>query len=312
MGPTGCGKTDSAIRCVDHLDVELISVDSALVYRGMDIGTAKPSPQVLAKYPHHLVDIVDPGDNYSAGRFRRETLDLMARITREGKVPLLVGGTMLYFRVLQQGLAKLPTADPEIRQTLEASAKDQGWPALHQRLANLDPEAAQRIHPNDAQRIQRALEVVLSSGTSLTRHHQKQAGPDFPYSAIKVCLAPERREVLHENLSIRFNTMIKKGFMQEVQSLFERVDLTADHASMRSVGYRQLWQHLAGEITLDQAKVDAITATRRLAKRQFTWLRRESDLVWFDAFAPNVGEQVVAYLEQQLKAFGFACDTLRP
>ena len=312
MGPTGCGKTEAAIRCADALNVELISVDSALVYRGMDIGTAKPSAQMLKRYPHHLVDVVDPVDSYSAGRFRRDALSLMERISDAGKIPLLVGGTMLYFRVLQQGLAKLPTADPKLRKELDAAAQEHGWPRLHQRLAKLDPESAERIHPNDAQRIQRALEVVLSSGTTLTALHRDQSEPGFPYAAIKVCLAPGRRETLHENLSIRFNTMIKNGFLSEVRSLYERGDLTLDHASMRSVGYRQLWQHLTGELSLEQACVNAVTATRRLAKRQLTWLRKEPGLTWFDALAPDVTEQIVSHLQQQLKAFGLACDTLRP
>ncbi|MEM7283552.1 MAG: tRNA (adenosine(37)-N6)-dimethylallyltransferase MiaA [Pseudomonadota bacterium] len=312
MGPTGCGKTEAAIHCAKHLPVELISVDSALVYRGMDVGTAKPEPETLRAYPHHLVDVIDPGESYSAGQFRRDALSLMENITQKGNIPLLVGGTMLYFRVLQQGLAELPTADPELRRQLDDEGSARGWNVLHKRLASLDPEAAKRIHPNDAQRIQRALEVVLSGSSNLSALQRSQTQTDLPFSLIKVCLAPKAKPDLHDGLRKRFNTMINKGFIEEVRALLGRKDVSIHSPAMRAVGYRQLSQFLAGTITRDQAIEDAITATRRLAKRQMTWLRKEKGLTWFDALERNIECKVLSYVSQQLKAFGIPCDTLRP
>ena len=301
MGPTAAGKTDLAIEIAKQFPVEIISVDSALVYRGMDIGTAKPEPEVLGDYPHHLVDIIDPTESYSAGSFREDALHLMAEITARGKIPLLVGGTMLYFKALQQGLADLPSADPEIRQKLEAEIEQHGLAHLHARLELVDPVSAARIHINDPQRIQRALEVYEITGQSMTEL-TKDTEQALPYKVIKVIVSPEDRAVLHQRIADRYKVMMSAGFIDEVKILFERDDCHVDLPAIRAVGYRQVWAHLAGEYDQETLVEKAIIATRQMAKRQLTWLRAQQDGVWFDSGSGLPTDQVVSYVKQELKS----------
>jgi len=295
MGPTAAGKTDLAIEIAKHADVEIISVDSALVYRGMDIGTAKPEPQTLAEYPHHLVDIIDPSDSYSAGSFKTDALRLMADITARGKVPLLVGGTMLYFRALQFGLADLPQADPLVRQKLEQQQRQHGLGYIHQRLAEVDPVSAKRIHINDPQRLQRALEVYEITGKSLTEL-TKETEADLPYRVSKVILSPFDRSILHERIANRYNNMIDNGFIDEVKRLFKQPEYHPDLPAIRAVGYRQAWSYLAGEYDKNTFIDKAIIATRQMAKRQLTWLRAQPDGVWFDSGAGLPTDYVLKFL----------------
>jgi tRNA dimethylallyltransferase len=280
MGPTASGKTGLALELARALPLEVVSVDSALVYRGMDIGTAKPSQALRAEVPHHLVDLIDPAESYSAGRFRREALDAMAAVRARGRVPLLVGGTMMYFRALLRGLAELPEADATLRAELDAAAAARGWPALHAELAVVDPEAAARIRPGDSQRIQRALEVWQLTGTPLSRLQAAGGGPPTGWRFLKLGLAPPTRADLHRVIALRLDEMMRAGFLEEVRALRARGDLHAGLPSIRAVGYRQLWAHLEGECGLEEAVQNAITATRRLAKRQMTWLRAEPGLRW--------------------------------
>ncbi len=300
MGPTASGKTELAIALAKRLPVSVVSVDSVMVYRGMDIGTAKPSADLLARVPHRLINILDPAEAYSVARFRTQALHEMQAITATGRIPLLVGGTMLYFRALQQGLATLPGADARVRAALERDAAEQGWAALHARLAEVDPVAAARIHPNDPQRIQRALEVYRISGVSLTdwyRRSRAQAdGVGLDYRTVKLVVAPPERGALHERIARRFQHMLAAGFLDEVACLQARGDLCAEMASMRAVGYRQAWAHLAGESDHATMVQRAVSATRQLAKRQFTWLRAESRAVWFDAGHKNLHSQVLKAL----------------
>jgi tRNA dimethylallyltransferase len=292
MGPTGAGKTDVAIELAARLPCDLISVDSALVYRGMDIGTAKPDAAVLAQAPHRLVDICDPVEPYSAARFRVDACAEIESILSQGRIPLLVGGTMLYFRALANGLSKLPAADVALRQRLERQASSEGWAAMHQRLLAVDPPAGQRIHPNDPQRILRALEVFEMTGTPMTEL-QGQSDP-LPYRIVRLVIAPAERAVLHQRIEQRFQAMMRRGFLDEVEGLFRRDDLHADLPSMRAVGYRQLWAHLAGEVGLDTAVQQGMTATRQLAKRQLTWLRSEPGATkWFDGDDKNMLSNVL-------------------
>jgi len=291
-GPTAACKTALAQELVRALPLQIISVDSALVYRGMDIGTAKPAPPILAQAPHRLIDIRDPWETYSAGDFRQDALAAMRDIIAAGQIPLLVGGTMLYFHVLQAGLAPLPKADPTLRAEIDREAADKGWPALHDELCRVDPTAASRIEPADAQRIQRALEVYEISGRSLTDWHQSspKKSPDAEIAFLKVALDVSDRKVLHERIEHRLDLMFNNGFVNEVEGLKKRVGLMRDMPSMRSVGYRQVWAHLEGEYTLDESRYRALVATRQLAKRQFTWLRSESNLYSVDALeAGRVG-----------------------
>ena len=289
MGPTGCGKTALALGLAARCRVGLISVDSALVYRGLDIGAAKPDRATLVSVPHELVDIADPAEPYSTGEFLRDVLPAMERVRARGEVPLLVGGTMLWFRALQAGLADLPAADPAVRARLTAEAERVGWPVLHAHLAASDPLAAQRIHANDAQRIQRALEVHELTGQTLTELQQQAlktsgagaaAGPLGPAmaGAMKLALLPGDRSELHQRLALRFRQMLEEGLLAEVQHLYQRGDLHAELPALRAVGYRQMWSHLAGECSLEAAAEAAVAATRQLAKRQLTWLRREPDV----------------------------------
>ena len=298
MGPTASGKTGLAIALHERLDADIISVDSALVYRGMDIGTAKPDATELARAPHRLIDIVDPDVAYSAGQFRRDALAVIDKSTRAGRSVILVGGTMLYFRALLMGIDVLPEADPTIRTRLDQRGASEGWPALHAALAQVDEAAAARIHPNDAQRIQRALEVYEISGRPLSQWQQQRA-PGLDRSVLKIGLIPTDRALLHARIERRFDQMLALGLVDEVRDLLERFRLTPEHPAMRAVGYRQVARFLADEIPLGQAREDAITATRRLARRQLTWLRREADLQVFDSEAPDVRTVAMGWLQKR-------------
>src|ERR1700754_14581 len=282
MGPTASGKTALACALADRFPVGLVSVDSALVYRGLDIGSAKPDAATLARYPHALVDIRDPAQPYSAADFRDDAMVAMERITAEGRVPLLVGGTGLYFRALQRGLSDLPEADPALRERLAAEAASIGWAAMHARMAERDPVAGARIRPGDAQRIQRALEVMELSGRPLTELQQGGSMQRFPWRVLKLALLPVDRKPLHERIALRFDTMLAGGFLDEVRALRARGDLHADLPAIRAVGYRQAWEYLDGESDATEFRNRGIYATRQLAKRQITWLRGELDARTFD------------------------------
>ncbi len=297
MGPTASGKTDVAISLCKRFPLDIISVDSALVYRGMDIGTAKPDAATLRRAPHRLIDIRDPEESYSAGDFVRDARAEMGEIFATRRVPLLVGGTMMYFRALTEGIAELPPADAKIRAGIDADAQQIGWPAMHERLQSVDPKAAKRIKPNDRQRIQRALEVYLASGKPLSAWQESHGGPvQKDVRFIKIALQPATRKVLHERIERRLNFMLNNGFVEEVKVLREREGLTPEHPSMRSVGYRQLWQHLEGDCSLEQAAAKALAATRQLAKRQITWLRSEQGLKSFDPLEADTIDAISATL----------------
>lgn len=300
MGPTASGKTDLAIALRQHLPVEVISVDSALIYKGMDIGTAKPSAAELAQAPHRLIDIRDPAESYSVANFREDALREMADISAQGKIPLLVGGTMLYYKGLLDGLSPLPSADSAVRAELEARAAQYGWEALHQELVRIDPTAGARINPNDSQRINRALEVFYISGKTMTELTAQQ-GEALPYELLQFAIAPQDRAVLHQRIELRFQKMMALGFLAEVEALFQRGDLHAALPSVRCVGYRQMWEHLSGEISLDEAVFKGICATRQLAKRQITWLRGwESEISWLDSLEPNAAlTKMIEKVEQK-------------
>jgi tRNA dimethylallyltransferase len=293
MGPTGCGKTVLAVTLAERLPVEIVSVDSAMVYRGLDIGTAKPDRELLARAPHHLIDLCDPSEAYSAGAFVRDAERAISDIRNRGRIPLLVGGTMLYFRALAAGLAALPARDPELRRALDARAAREGWPALHAELARTDPAAAARIAPTDAQRIQRALEVHAVTGRPISHSYRADWRQDPGRNSLRLVLAPRDRVWLHERLARRLESMMERGFLAEVQGLYARGDLSPTHAAIRAVGYRQLWAHIAGEDSLDRARSRALTATRQLAKRQLTWLRAEPEALWYDAAAAATTEDVL-------------------
>ncbi len=302
MGPTASGKTGAAVALYSQLPVELISVDSALVFQGMDIGTAKPDTETLRQAPHHLVDIIPPTAAYSAAQFRTDALRLMADITARGKIPLLVGGTMLYFKALQGGLSQLPEANPEVRNEIEQEATQIGWPAMHARLAQVDPETAARLQPNDAQRIERALEVYRLTGQTMTALHQASAGDTLPYRLLKIALVPGDRKVLHERIAQRFDQMLTDGFVDEVKSLLQQYpELTADSTSMRCVGYRQAMEYLAGQYDLNELRDRGIFATRQLAKRQLTWLRGMDDIVEIDCLRPDMQDLVLREIEAFIK-----------
>ena len=297
MGATASGKTDVAISLCKRFPFDVISVDSALVYRGMDIGTAKPDAETLRRTPHRLIDIRDPEERYSAGDFVRDARAEIDCILASDRVPLLVGGTMMYFRALTGGIAELPAADPEIRASIDQDAEKSGWPAMHERLRAVDPKAAERIKPNDRQRIQRALEVYLASGKALSEwQSEAESNENADLNFVKIALQPATRQVLHERIEIRLNLMLNNGFLDEMKVLYERSGLTAEHPSMRSVGYRQFWQHLQGETSLEEAEKRALYATRQLAKRQITWLRSESDLKSFDPLEAGTIDAISASL----------------
>jgi tRNA dimethylallyltransferase len=298
MGPTASGKTAVAVQLVQRLPLELISVDSALVYRGMDIGTAKPDRETLRRAPHRLINIRDPSEPYSAAQFRDDALREMDDICARGNTPLLVGGTMLYFRALEKGLSELPGADPEIRARLETQARSRGWQALHRRLAGIDPAAAARIHPNDPQRIQRALEVYELTGMSLSELYRDGAPPPATYRFLKIVLAPREREILHRRIEQRLRDMLEQGFLDEVRTLYERGDLDPDLPSMRAVGYRQAWGYLAGELSAGEWQQRALTATRQYAKRQLTWLRAEDDTHWVDPEEADAVDRIKALIDR--------------
>ncbi|MDE1222623.1 tRNA (adenosine(37)-N6)-dimethylallyltransferase MiaA [Vibrio aestuarianus] len=282
MGPTASGKTEVAIRLRQKYPVEIISVDSALIYKSMNIGTAKPDERELALAPHRLIDILDPSEAYSAADFRRDALQAMHDITAQGKIPLLVGGTMLYYKALLEGLSPLPAANPEIRQQIEQEAAAHGWSFLHDQLQEIDPVSADRIHPNDPQRLSRALEVYRISGKTLTELTQTK-GESLPFRVKQFAIAPKERAELHRRIELRFEKMIEAGFEDEMRALYARKDLHPDLPSIRCVGYRQMWDYLDGNCTLDEAVFRGICATRQLAKRQITWLRSWDDLTWLDS-----------------------------
>jgi tRNA dimethylallyltransferase len=301
MGPTASGKTRLAIELAKALDGEVISVDSALVFRGMDIGTAKPNLEEREGIPHHLIDILDPAESYSTGRFRGDALATMQDVTRRGKLPILAGGTMLYFNALFYGLSTLPSADPEIRRQIDEEAALFGWAKLHEELGRVDPEAAARIHPNDPQRIQRALEVYRLTGVPLSVLCVETRSPPLPFDLMKLIIAPANREALHERIRQRFLTMIERGFIDEVRVLYERGDLHADLPSIRAVGYRQVWAYLEGEYDRDTMIERGIVATRQFAKRQFTWLRREKDALTYISEDERLVEAVLQAVTARLK-----------
>jgi len=296
LGPTASGKTDVAVRLVEDLPCEIISVDSAMVYRGMDIGTAKPGPEILEKAPHRLIDICDPAETYSAAQFAEDALREMNDICAKGKIPLLVGGTFLYFRALADGLSPLPAADPKTRANLDTEAKAVGWTEMHRRLSAVDPETATRIHPNDPQRIQRALEVYELTGEAMSSILRRENQGELPYNVSKIILATSDRSVLHERIAIRFNHMLDSGFIEEVNRLYQREDLHRDLPSIRAVGYRQVWAYLEGELQYAEMIQRGIAATRQFAKRQFTWLRSDREGTWFDAMENNIYSKILKKL----------------
>ncbi|MFN3918973.1 MAG: tRNA (adenosine(37)-N6)-dimethylallyltransferase MiaA [Methylohalobius sp.] len=307
MGPTASGKTELALKLAEYLGGEIVSVDSALVYRGLDIGTAKPSLEIRAQILHHLIDVLDPAENYSAGRFVREAKGAIEAILARGKLPILVGGTMLYFHALLCGMAPLPEADPKLRREIDFQAKRLGWPALHAKLAEIDPTAALRISPNDSQRIQRALEVYWLTGRPISRFWQNlprtnvRGTPqeELPFRPFKIVICPRDRTVLHRRIEERFSAMLEQGLVEEVRELYRRGDLHPDLPAIRSVGYRQVWGYLAGEYDFATMVHKAICATRQLAKRQLTWLKREQDALWLEA-----EQKALATIASQLKSAG--------
>jgi len=298
MGPTASGKTALSLFLADQLPLEIISVDSALVYQGMDIGTSKPDQQTLQQYPHHLINISSPADAYSVAQFRQDALQAMADITQRGKIPLLVGGTMLYFRGLIQGLSELPSADANVRKALDDFVSVKGLKALHERLQDVDPEAAQKIHPNDPQRVQRALEVYEISGKPISQWWKEQQANKLPYLDVKLCVSTAERSLLHQRIETRFEQMLGAGLIEEVETLRARGDLDLNKPSMRAVGYRQVWQYLDGDYTYDEMKYKGVVATRQLAKRQLTWLRSEQALHWFNSNEKNFEQQVLKLIHQ--------------
>lgn len=299
MGPTASGKTDLAIRLAEQFPVDIISVDSALVYRGMDIGTAKPDPDTLRRAPHRLVDIREPEDTYSAGNFVSDATAAINESLSHGRIPLLVGGTMMYFRALTGGLQRLPSADVSLRAAIDARAERDGWPSLHDELRRVDPETAARLNPNDSQRIQRALEVFELSGRPLSDWQKHAPSSTASCEFLKIGLFVEPRALLHARIAERLKIMIESGFADEVKTLMRRPNLTAEHASMRSVGYRQFWACLSDHQDLEEAERRTLYATRQLAKRQLTWMRSEDGLHRFDALDPETPERVVRLLDAE-------------
>jgi len=315
MGPTASGKTALAIELVKRFPVEIISVDSAMVYRGMDIGTAKPGPEILATAPHRLIDIRDPAEAYSAADFREDALREMADITQSGKIPLLVGGTMLYFKALYDGLAQMPSADAAVRAEIEEFARQFGWPAVHAELAKVDPLSAERLKQTDSQRLQRALEVFRVTGKPLSEFHAEQKKNrensdqvlNFPYNALCLAVAPQRRETLHQRIALRFQQMLEQGLVEEVKRLYQRSDLSPALPSIRAVGYRQVWDCLDGKLDYAAMVERGIIATRQLAKRQFTWLRSWQGLHWIDSEDPKLLQKALSSLPADVFAEGNSC-----
>ncbi len=302
MGPTGAGKSDLALQLVERFPLEIISVDSAMVYRGMDIGTAKPPLALRARHPHHLIDIRDPLEQYSAGEFVRDAAAAMQEIWARGRQPLLVGGTMLYFHALTAGIADLPEADLQVRADIDAAAAAGGWSAVHRSLAEVDPAAAARIHSNDAQRIQRALEVYRLTGRRISDLQSERRTELADVNLIEIALIPAVRSQLHARITERFGAMREQGLLEEVRGFFVRGDLTGEHPAMRAVGYRQIWEYLAGDCTLAQAEEKALAATRQLAKRQLTWLRQRPRAMRFDCMHPDVAGSLTDALSKSIFA----------
>jgi len=300
MGPTASGKTTVAVELCARFPLEIVSVDSAQVFRHMDVGTAKPGRDVLRRAPHHLIDILEPTQRYSAAQFVDDANALIGEISGRGRMPLLVGGTMLYFSALRQGLSHLPPADPDVRRVIDAMAADSGWPALHQELARVDPASAARLHPGDAQRIQRALEVYYLSGEPMSAHLARGRSAAPPYRLIALALEPGARAALHERIAQRFEAMLELGLIGEVRRLRETYDLNPSLPSMRAVGYRQVWQYLDGEYSLAGLREKGVAATRQLAKRQLTWLRAMQEVTRFDCLAEDLVEQVCAAVGAQI------------
>ncbi len=302
MGPTASGKTGAAVHLHSKLPIEIISVDSALVFKDMNIGTAKPDSATLASAPHHLIDMIPPTEAYSAANFRSDALRLMAEITARGKIPLLIGGTMLYFKALEGGLSGLPEANQGVRAKLDAEAAQIGWPAMHSKLANIDPETAARLMPNDMQRIQRALEVYEITGETMSSLFAKQTSEALPYKVLKIALVPSDRKVLHARIEARFEQMLQAGFVDEVRALQVKYpELTADSTSMRCVGYRQALEYLAGDYDVAELRDRGIFATRQLAKRQLTWLRGMDDILELDCLNPQLNELVFNEINQFIR-----------
>jgi tRNA dimethylallyltransferase len=302
MGPTASGKTPLALALARKLPVEIVSVDSAQIYRGMDVGTAKPSASDREGVPHHLVDIIDPTEAYSAARFRADALKLMWEITARGRIPVLAGGTMLYFKVLREGLAELPDADEGIRAQIDAEAAARGWQALHAELSKVDAQTAARLKPNDAQRIQRALEVFRLSGEPMSQLLERRKRAALPFRLIELALVPSDRGALHLRIEARFDAMLERGLVEEVRALRKRYALRPGLPSMRCVGYRQAWQHLEREIDRDELRDRGVFATRQLAKRQLTWLRATQGLEIFDCLDRALVEKSADFVSSALRA----------
>lgn len=299
MGPTASGKTALAMQIQDRFPVELVSVDSALIYRGMDIGTAKPTVKEQERYPHHLIDIREPTENYSAADFQRDAYQVISEIHARQKIPLLVGGTMLYFKALLEGLSPLPQADQATRNNIEEEAKEKGWEGLHQQLQDFDPQSAARLHPNDSQRISRAIEVYRLTGRTLTEL-QSETGESFDYPLLQIAVMPEDRAWLHERIALRFNQMLEQGFIQEMEGLIARGDLYSNLPSMRCVGYRQAWEYLHNQYDHDEFIFRGVSATRQLAKRQITWLRSWQNV---EVFTPEQGVAEMELINKKLSLF---------
>ncbi len=300
MGPTASGKSGIALELASRFPMEIVSVDSALVYRQMDIGTAKPDRETRSRVAHHLIDLLDPTERYSAAQFCDDAIEAVQTIVESRRIPLLAGGTMLYFKALREGLAELPPADVATRQVIDTMAQDVGWPAMHRELERFDPLSAQRLDPNDAQRIQRAMEVFYLTGKSMSALIAEGKSKPLPFRVIPLALIPSERSVLHERIAERFEMMLEMGLLAEVRGLREKYDLHPDLPSMRCVGYRQVWQYLDGEFGLTTLREKAVAATRQLAKRQLTWLRAMPNLTTFDCLAGNLADQVGEWLAGQL------------
>ena len=301
MGPTASGKTGAAVELVPKLPVELISVDSALVFRDMNIGTAKPDAATLAIAPHHLLDLIDPTESYSAAQFCQDALALMQDITARGKIPFLVGGTMLYFKALREGLNDMPSSDLQVRAEIDARAQALGWHTLHADLAAVDPQTAARLHPADAQRISRALEVYAQTGRPMSAYLNRAKVSALPYRALPLAIMPSDRAVLHARIAERFDAMLRQGLVAEVDTLRTRFELNPQLPAMRCVGYRQAWRYLDGEMGRDELRDRGIYATRQLAKRQLTWLRAMQDVVILDCLEPPLTTRVTAAVKQFLQ-----------
>jgi tRNA dimethylallyltransferase len=302
MGPTASGKTGVALELARRFAVEIISVDSAQVYRHMDIGTAKPDLDTRLRFPHHLIDVIEPNERYSAAQFRDDAVEIMGDIANRGRIPLLVGGTMLYFKALREGLSDLPAADPDTRMVLDAMAAETGWPEMHRELERIDPVTAQRLDPNDSQRIQRAMEIFYLTGKPMSELIASGRPADLPYRLIPIALVPGDRKELHGRIASRFEEMLELGLINELRRLREEYVLKPDLPSMRCVGYRQVWQYLDGEFGLAALREKGVAATRQLAKRQLTWLRSMKDVTAFDCLAPDAAGQVLDHLRRELDA----------